>query len=310
MQLINKLIYASGARTLSDLSPCMPGSPRPCWLGKLIPEVSSAHMVSITSFPAELTGSGTDLCSRTQPGPDQEHQNAHVVSSNFIVSSLFSFILRQKSKKRFTTDQSRTDWSHWCRRVVKDAISGVRVIKLPAFFPPEFRRNFRIRIQIFSRGEKEGERGRRRAGFSFPRFSQLKFSRILRRGEAASPLRSNTPGECGSNESLLMRASTSHLSVQLPPPPLPRSGEAARQARESGVRFLREEKDTVANGEPPSLLRLLFSFPLGSEVLFGLVFTALLCKHDFCRMGMGSLADRFLPFHCFSLSSILCGREQ
>lgn len=94
--------------------------------------------------------------------------------------------------------------------------------------------------------------------------------------------------------------------MQLPP----RSGGAARQERESGVRFLREEKDTVANAEPPSLLGLLFSFPLGSEVLFGLVFTVLLCKQDFWRMGMGSVVHRFLPFHCFSLSAILSGREQ
>lgn len=105
-----------------------------------------------------------------------------------------------------------------------------------------------------------------------------------------------------------MRAFTSHLSARPPPPlpPPPRSGEAARQARESGVRFLREAEDTVANEEPPSLLRLVF-VPTG---VGSVIWVSLLCKHDFCRTGMGSLAGGFLPFHCFPLSSILRGREQ
>lgn len=38
--------------------------------GKLIPELASSHMVSITFFPADLAGSEADLRSRTpQPGP-------------------------------------------------------------------------------------------------------------------------------------------------------------------------------------------------------------------------------------------------
>lgn len=35
-------------------SPAVLGRPRPCWFGKLIPEVSSPHMVSISSLSAEL----------------------------------------------------------------------------------------------------------------------------------------------------------------------------------------------------------------------------------------------------------------
>lgn len=57
------------------------------------------------------------------------------------------------------------------------------------------------------------------------------------------------------------------------------------------------------------LPRLLFSFSLGSEVLFGLVFGALVQKRDFCSMGTGSLVDPFLPFlYCFCL--IHCEGEQ
>lgn len=58
-----------------------------------------------------------------------------------------------------------------------------------------------------------------------------------------------------------------------------------------------------------SFSRLLFSFSLGSEVLFGLVFGALVQKRDFCSVGTGSLVDPFLPFlYCFCL--IHCEGEQ
>lgn len=55
-------------------SPAVLGRPRPCWFGKLIPEVSSAHMVSISSLSAELVRfwKGPLL----QPGPDQQPEHS------------------------------------------------------------------------------------------------------------------------------------------------------------------------------------------------------------------------------------------
>lgn len=54
LQSIKELVCAGGVRTLSDSSPYVLGRLRPCRFGKLIPEVSSAHMVSISSLYAEL----------------------------------------------------------------------------------------------------------------------------------------------------------------------------------------------------------------------------------------------------------------
>lgn len=75
----------------------------------------------------------------------------------------------------------------------------------------------------------------------------------------------------------------------------------------------RERRDGRRGTELGFLLLVLFSFPLGSEVLFGLVFRVLVYKHDFWSMGTRSLADTFLPFLRFLLffkSSIQRVREQ
>lgn len=69
-------------------------------------------------------------------------------------------------------------------------------------------------------------------------------------------------------------------------------------------RFPEEETSVKANEEPScgSFSYFLFSFSLGSEVLFGLLFAVVVYKHDFCTMGTGSLADTFLNFlYYFSL---------
>lgn len=100
------------------------------------------------------------------------------------------------------------------------------------------------------------------------------------------------------NERLLMRAYTSHLSVQL----LLLSGRSY------------EGEAVVFPGHRRTELRFpllaLFSFPLGSEVLFGLVFRVLVYKHDFCSMGTGGVCStHFCPFAVFFCSIYSAGEQ-
>lgn len=55
--------------------------------------------------------------------------------------------------------------------------------------------------------------------------------------------------------------------------------------------------------ELPFLCLVLFSFPVGSEVLFGLVSTVLVYKHDFCSMGTRTLLDMLLTPQVFVLTT-------
>lgn len=98
------------------------------------------------------------------------------------------------------------------------------------------------------------------------------------------------------DKGVLMRAYTSHLSVQR----FLHSGRSEQRRYEGEAVAAASWRETPVRwpqGTERRLLRLvLFSFPLGSEVLFGLVFTALVYKQDFWLMGTRSLADTFLPF--------------
>lgn len=153
---------------------------RPCWFGKLIPEVSSPHMVSISSLSAELVRFWNGPLLQAQPGPDQEPWNTHVHSSNFPRGDKWGLVIT--GTKRI----------------------NVLIVKLR-------------QISAFARNKKETRKQTK--GSASSRFSSLKFSRIQQRRESGSHLRSltNIPGECESSRSLLIRASTSHPSVQLPP---------------------------------------------------------------------------------------------
>lgn len=113
------------------------------------------------------------------------------------------------------------------------------------------------------------------------------------------------------NKGVLMRAHTSHLSVQRFPP----SGRSEQWRYEGpwgagGAASWRETTPWWPQGARRRLLRLvLFSFPLGSEVLFGLVFTELVYKQDFWSMGKRSLADTFLPLSLFPAQFNVKGKK-
>lgn len=111
------------------------------------------------------------------------------------------------------------------------------------------------------------------------------------------------------NKGVLMRAHTSHLSVQ---PFLP-SGRTEQQRYEGSWGAAASWRETTPHWPRESQWRLLclvlFSFPLRYEVLFGLVFTELVYKQDFSSLGKRSLVDTFLPLSLFSTQFIVKGKK-
>lgn len=109
LQSIKELVYASGARTLSDLSPYVLGRLRPCWFGKLIPGVSSPHMVSISSLSAELVRfwNGPLLQDSTWTRPGAPEHSRPLIKFHHLV------FLEASGCDYTGTEGTSGDWSYW-----------------------------------------------------------------------------------------------------------------------------------------------------------------------------------------------------